>query len=390
MALESKEDIKSINIHNTKSDHKEVTRLCRLRHRECMSKVEVAKILGVSTKMYGIYEADPSKLSGKELKILSKKFQTSSDYILNISDTALSTENIEYEINNIVDTLDKSYLIKNDIEYLFQDDVPDEIDNYNRMKKSIYWKKVLQNRIKQKQTSIKELSIKLNISQDVLNKIVYYTQKESDIDIGDLSTLLKELDLSFDILHILHSDKKKHEKINGYSLNTINEVILRRISTKATNLSEKNICIYKKFLNFLHSGNYINADKYEDLIFWKAEDKNIPQRIKTLRKKHRLNSQKLITQKDLANMIKPYCENKCSETTIKVIEASNTKEEVDAIKIIYLSAIAHIWDLSLDCLVGKYKNNIRLSTFYNFYNKFIKLHPEEQEMLINYIEKKEN
>ena len=95
MALESRDDLRVVHIEQPEQLEPQKTRLYQLRCRKSLEPFQLAFKLGISTKLYNVYENNPEKIPANILIKLSDIFNVSVDYIVNNSDTPTKTEYIK-------------------------------------------------------------------------------------------------------------------------------------------------------------------------------------------------------------------------------------------------------------------------------------------------------
>ena len=86
MALENRDKLVEVHIETPKPPEPPKTRLYQLRCRKSLEPFQLALKLGISTKLYNVYENNPEKIPANILIKLSNIFNVSIDYIVNNND----------------------------------------------------------------------------------------------------------------------------------------------------------------------------------------------------------------------------------------------------------------------------------------------------------------
>lgn len=80
------------------TEKKKPTRLREIRRQRGLKADQVAKILGIKTALYWVYEREPMRLKGEKLAILADYYGVSIDYLLerDKQEPTISGKEIEY------------------------------------------------------------------------------------------------------------------------------------------------------------------------------------------------------------------------------------------------------------------------------------------------------
>ena len=374
-------------------------RLYQLRCRKLLEPHELARELGISTRLYNVYENNPDKIPANILLKLSDIFNVSIDYIVNNSDTHTKAEYIKKRIESTLENLKKRE--KNNIDRIRKDFLnipPNDIEKIkgiisnkidtkftkttdilnelfeplpyveSELETTNKWKFKILQRIYNRNSSAEQIIKELSMDEDELMKFFGTKQIEEEIQTSILIPLFRELGISFNLIT---------GKGIGY-----NELLFRRIAIKGKHLSNQNKLLYLKYLKYLRDKKTPQAPIKEDIIIPNDKEK-LSERIEYLRKTIGLDGNKL-SQQELADLIKKHCTGKykCSLRTLTKIENPNSEDDIN---IKYIDIIASLWDISIDYLLGQTNRNIPQTDYLRFYKKFTDLPQDKQKLVEDYL-----
>lgn len=400
MALENRDELVEVHIETPKPPEPPKTRLYQLRCRKSLEPFQLALKLGISTKLYNVYENNPEKIPANILIKLSNIFNVSIDYIVNNSDTHTKAEyikkRIKYTLANLqdrekdnIDRIRKAFSnvsTKNiesttiDISEKITEKFSKTSDLLNELfmplpyieselETTSEWKFKILRRIYNINSSPEKIIKELSLEEDEVLQLIYKPQLEEEIKTSTLITLFRELGISFNL-------------ITGEGLG-YNELLFRRIAIKGKHLSNQNKLLYLRFLKYLQDRKIPRLHIREDILIPNEKDK-LSDRIAYLRKVVGYEGDK-VSQQELADLIKEHCTGKykCSLRTVTKIENSNYEDDIN---IKYICIIAYLWDISIDYLLRNTNRNIRQTDFIRFYKKYANLPQDKQKLVEAYLE----
>ena len=373
--------------------------LYQLRCRKLLEPYQLASKLGISTRLYNVYEDNPDKIPANILIKLSDIFNVSIDYIVDNSDISTKPEyikkRIESTLENLktreqdnIDRIRKAFLNSSpkDIK-VARDNIAHEVaDKFaktseilnelfeplpyieSELEITTSWKFKIFERMCKNNTLIDKVSKDLKINEDALTQFFNTKQLEEEIHTSMLVPLFRELGISFNL-------------ITGEGL-CFNELLFRRIAIKGKQLTSQNKILFLKYLKYLRDKKSPQVPIKEDIVI-PDEKKTLSKRIEYLRKTIGLKGNRL-SQQDLADLIKEHCTGKykCSLRTDTKIENSDYEDDIN---INYIDIIASLWDISIDYLLGQTNRNIRHTDFLRFYKKFADLPQDKQKLVEDYL-----
>lgn len=363
------------------------------------SKEKILNKFDISESTYNRYIKNPQCIPTKTLIELSNIFNVNSDYILGRTDIRLPVRKIKELIyNHGTKKLNTMFL---------------EANKLNKVSKQatdlVYWKKTIRNAFDKSGKSLRDLMEETDISLELLDEYINKPQINEQVNTKYLAKILESLKLKMDIVLRVNTPA--------------NDLTLRNIAKKASVLTPKYKNYYKRFLVFLfHVDNSIIKNIHMDnKTYIDSEKKEFHERVKFLRKNSRYNDCLGLTQKGLArrieifylklykNLLEELYEDLYEETGEEFYEKiydemyDELREQFDLIPcsdetiqniekpgnpdMKYVWPISGVLNIPIDYLTGISENNVDLSRFEEFYNKYSNL-SENSKKLIELILKK--
>lgn len=234
------------------------------------------------------------------------------------------------------------------------------------------WRKKLQTQMGDKKMNDEELSKKINVDLRIVKRYIYTESDPEKIKMDILMKIINGLDITFTTLN-------KESPLT-------NEYLVKSLSQRYEKLTPDKKKMFKKFMNYLITKD-IPAIKMPAKI--ESDKKIFSERLRFLRKNtYSIETQKCLSEKiseigrKYENTEKPWLTFKCCEKTVRNMESG----ECDAVKMKYVMAIAQIWDVPIEYLIGINDYNMNMSEFNRFCHQYAELSEKNKKIIKSFLE----